>query len=154
MTKTEEGRWLTYEELAQKLGSSVPAARIMAVRRKFPRRTPNAYGERARVLVPENLEISRRRTGHVGATVRDTVSANHPAPNGHDLGHVAQAIEALREQLRITNDRADRAEQRGDAERTLRLVAEKRADAIRAEMDSRRDWSLPRRLRWAFGYEK
>ena len=153
MTKSEEGRWLTYEELAQKLGSSVPAARIMAVRRKFPRRTPNAYGERARVLVPENLDLSRRRKGHVGATVGDTAPAN-PAPNGHDQGYVAQAIEALREQLRVTNDRADRAEQRADAERLLRVEAEKRADAIRAEMDSRRDWSLPRRLRWAFGYEK
>jgi hypothetical protein len=36
----------------------------------------------------------------------------------------------------------------------LRLDAEKQTEAIRAEMDARREWSLGRRLRWAFGYAK
>src|SRR4051794_28825646 len=68
MAKSEEGRWLTYEELANELGCTVGAARILAVRRKYPRRIPNAYGERTRVLVPEKLQAPRHRRGHVGDT--------------------------------------------------------------------------------------
>jgi hypothetical protein len=137
MARLEEGQWLTYEELAQQLGCTVPAARILAVRRKYPRRIPNAYGERTRVLVPEKLNIPRRRGSRVRNTVRDTVEDTttvNPVQNGHDPPHVTQALEALREQFRLINGRADRAEQCADEERTLRIAAEKRADAAEVEI--------------------
>src|SRR3954453_10695904 len=45
-------RWLTYAEVGKLLGISIGAARQMARRHKWPRRTPNEYGAVARVLVP------------------------------------------------------------------------------------------------------
>src|SRR3954447_13952574 len=98
MPESEEGRWLTYEELAEQLGCSSKAARIWALRRGYPRRVPNAYGQRAQVLIPEKLEVSSRRrrnvAGTVGDAVGDIVDATPALTN-----HVAQAIELLREQL-------------------------------------------------------
>src|SRR3954447_12004730 len=49
-----EERWLTYAEVGELLGISTGAARQLARRHKWPRRTPNEYGAMARVLVPED----------------------------------------------------------------------------------------------------
>lgn len=149
MAQSDDGRWLTYEELAKELGSTVQAARILAVRRKYPRRIPNSYGERTRVLVPEKIEAPRRRKRIVGDTSGGTEPDSTPDNQAHAL--IEQALGSLREQLNLANERADRAERQAEHERLLRLDAEERAAAARAEMDARRDWSLKRRLRWAFG---
>ena len=131
MPESEEGRWLTYEELAEQLGCSSKAARIWALRRGYPRRVPNAYGQRAQVLIPEKLEVSSRRRGNVGGTVGDAVPpAVEATPASAD--HVTQAIELLREQLSTMRERIDRAEQRADQ-------AEERAAEERVRADRERE---------------
>jgi hypothetical protein len=60
MFEQEEGRWLTYAEAGQRLGISPEAVRQLARRRGWPRRTPNAYGGLATVLVPEDAPVRLR----------------------------------------------------------------------------------------------
>ena len=86
-------RWLTYAELASLLGRTPNAARMHAVRRRWPRRAPNMVGSPARVLVPE--------AALVPACATHTPARFDAQPNGaerpHDLVHV-RAIEVLSEQ--------------------------------------------------------
>ena len=49
-----EGRWLSYTEAAQLLGISSEALRSLARRHQWDRRSPNAIGGQAWVLVPED----------------------------------------------------------------------------------------------------
>jgi hypothetical protein len=138
MTESTEERWLTYAEAGEVLGISAQAARMFAKRHNWARRTPNAYGERAQVLVPIDAVVQPRaasyadRTGYVIADVQ-------PRPNGHDQVNDqanVRAIEVLNEQLGVANrqieaanQRADRAEQRADNER-------KRAELLQAQLAS------------------
>jgi hypothetical protein len=93
-------------------GISAQAALMVAKRRGWPRRFPNAYGERARVLMPDDAAVQPRTPTERG-TFADRMSGSL---NGERVNARAleQAIEALREQLGIANGRADRAEQRVD----------------------------------------
>jgi hypothetical protein len=179
MFESDEERWLTYAEAAQLLGISAAAARMLAKRRGWPRRTPNMYGDRARVLVPVDATVQPRsasyaeRSGHV-------ITGDREGPNGRDQVNVRaldQAITALQEQLEIANARASRAErlfdeERQRADRAERHLDEERkrvdelqtalADAVaaeritaaaaaglRTELERRCQWGLMRRLRWA-----
>jgi hypothetical protein len=123
MAKSEEGRWLTYEELAKELGCTVAAARILAVRRKYPRRIPNAYRERTRVLVPEKVELPRRRRGHNRDTVEHTETVD-PAPDSLDLAEAE--VRELQAKLATTEARL------GDAHATIDDLR-RRLDASDAE---------------------
>jgi hypothetical protein len=141
MTESDQGRWLTYAEAGALLGISAQAARMLAKRRGWARRTPNAYGDRAQVLVPSDAIVQPRspsdavRTGSV-------ITSDQPHANGHDQVNVRaleQAIEVLRDQLGVANRRgedeharADRAEERADR-------AECRADDERDRADRERD---------------
>jgi len=60
MPEPDEGRWLTYAEAGELLGVSSSAARMFAKRHGWARRTPNAYGERARVLVTAGANVQPR----------------------------------------------------------------------------------------------
>jgi hypothetical protein len=60
-----QGHWLSYRELAMMLGCTTNAARMHAVRRKWPRRASNRIGEPAHVLVPEDVVV-RGRAMRVG----------------------------------------------------------------------------------------
>ena len=55
--------WLTYRELADRLGVSHGAAKILAARRGWERQAPNKPGGPVRVLVPGDA-----RPGHTGHT--------------------------------------------------------------------------------------
>jgi hypothetical protein len=55
------GDWLTYRELAGRLGVSVEAARRRALRARWSRQSGN--DGKARVLLPEDYEIERRPDG-------------------------------------------------------------------------------------------
>jgi hypothetical protein len=99
-------RWLTYRELGELLGCTSNAARMHAQRRRWPKRAANRVGDPARVLVPENEAVRPRAMHGAPAFVAQ--------PNGHDAALVqthmqalAQAVEALREQLTIANRRID-----------------------------------------------
>jgi hypothetical protein len=100
------GEWLTYAEAGKRLGISAAAARQLSRRRGWQRRTPNAYGVQAQILVPEEAleqplqgNTDGDRTGH---NERDTSAA---------------AFALLARQLEREQDRADRAERLLEVER-------------------------------------
>ena len=113
--------WLTYSEAGKRLGISTAAARQLSRRRDWQRRTPNAYGIPATVLVPgEVLENASNtdavpqtdgvRTGHEQAYA-DGVRTGSVEPNANGL-HTAYelAVMALTEQLDRANHRIDSLE--------------------------------------------
>ena len=141
MPDGDQGRWLSYQELGELLRCTPNAARMHAVRRKWPRRSPNKIGDCARVLVPEDLNVQDRatnvhRTYDAPPNGRDKVvrPAQFDARAMHfstfDTHHVRAlegAVGALQEQLNIANQRADRAEQQSDTDR-------ERADRLHGEL--------------------
>jgi hypothetical protein len=116
MSEADQGRWLTYAEAGQLLGVSAQAVRMLAKRRGWSRRTPNAYGDRARVLVPDDANV-QPRSATERSTFADHMITDPNEPNGQERVNVRaleQAIEALsaqlgasREQLTIANRRID-----------------------------------------------
>jgi hypothetical protein len=78
-------RWMTYAEIAELLGISTGAARQLARRHKWPRRTPNEYGAVARVLVPPD-----RIPPEPAAPVRDTAGIR--TANGCDTASASVSL--------------------------------------------------------------
>jgi hypothetical protein len=116
MPEADQDRWLTYAEVGQLLGISASAARMHAKRRGWQRRSPNAIGARAMVLVPPDATVRP----HAGADRPPFVAHKVIEPNGADqvnVRAVSSAIAALREQLAIANERVARAELRAEADR-------------------------------------
>ena len=137
-----EERWLTYAEVGELLGISTGAARQLARRHKWPRRTPNEYGAMARVLVPKDrvpqiAGIARTPDGrdtNVYAVLpcassqdtrtadgRDTAGGRLPDVRGTEQTTVQvddqenllwTTLDVLRTALSAANERADRAERR------------------------------------------
>jgi hypothetical protein len=140
MSESDEERWLTYAEAGQLLGISSAAARMLAKRRGWPRRTPNMYGDRARVLVPDDADVQPRsplyaeRSAHV-------ITRDREEPNGGDQVNVRvleQVIGTLQNQLTIANERVDRSDERADrAERHLE-EERRRVDEERRRVDELR----------------
>jgi hypothetical protein len=60
MVDTEVGSWLTYAEAAALLGCTPEAVRQRARRHEWSRRTPNAYGGQAQILVPDDADVRPR----------------------------------------------------------------------------------------------
>jgi hypothetical protein len=161
MSEGDEGRWVSYIELAAMLNVSASAARMHAVRRRWPRRSPNAIGGRAMVLVPADVAVQPRATGEQRTFDARMVTE----PNGPDQANnaISSAIAALREQLVTANQwaqaergRADRAERYLEELRTAladavaaERIAAGEASALRAAADARRSQGLLRRLREA-----
>src|SRR6516225_4953599 len=58
---SDRERWLPYAEAGELLGITSAAARMLAKRRGWARRMPNAYGDRAHVLVPADA-VARSRS--------------------------------------------------------------------------------------------
>jgi hypothetical protein len=178
MASDDIGEWLTYAEAGKRFGISPAAARQLSRRRGWQRRTPNAYGLAAQILVPADALIAPS----------DGVRTAHDTGNGeHRTEETASAL-LLAEAERKRADRAERLfdEERQRADRAERHLEEERrrvdegrkrvdelrtsvielqtalADAVaaeriaagevaalRAEADRRRDWGLLRRLHWA-----
>jgi len=116
MLESDQDRWLTYAEAGALLGISAQAGRMLAKRRGWERRTPNAYGDRAQVLVPAEA-IVRPRSASFGVRTGSVITSDQSSPNGHDHPNVQvfeQAIGVLRDQLGAANRRADRAEEKAD----------------------------------------
>ena len=61
VSDSDRERWLTYAEVGELLGITSAAARMLAKRRGWARRMPNAYGDRAHVLVPADA-VARSRS--------------------------------------------------------------------------------------------
>src|SRR5690348_4197834 len=108
---SDDGRWLTYAELAELRGISKASATRMSFRYKWRRQAGNDGS--VRVFVPP--------------------SALHGKPNGNDMEAMAAAIEAVtvafRDQVEAERKRADAAEARADR-------ADQRADALQSRLDA------------------
>ena len=116
MPDGDQGRWLSYVELGELLGCTANAARMHAVRRKWPRRASNRIGGAAHVLVPEGAVVRSSAT-HADAPCDVLVRPNGRAASGAQSGTLQairaleSAVEGLREQFTREHDRAERAEQ-------------------------------------------
>jgi hypothetical protein len=163
----DDSQWLTYAEAGQRLGISPEAVRQLARRRGWPRRTPNAYGGLATVLVPDDAPV-RLRPGVDGgqpAYERRTterpltsfVRADDSDVRAFEAADVILLIREtmeglvtpLREQLDRERVRADRAESALADALTAERIASGHAAALRAEADARRSQGLLRRLQEA-----
>jgi hypothetical protein len=146
--ESDQNRWLTYAEVGRLLGISPSAARMHAKRRGWQRRSPNAIGAHAMVLVPDHVAVQPRAVAEQRTFVAHMVNE----PNGVDQANVqaiSAAIEALREQLTIANERAERAELRAEADRARidelqAALAEERRRVIEILTGRRSGW----RRRW------
>ena len=139
-----QGRWLSYRELGELLGCTANAARMHAVRRKWPRRAPNRIGDCARVLVPVDLVVQRRMTHDAALFVTqpsgpEQVHLRAPIDAHEMLGMIRETVETLvaplREQIEAERIRADRERDRADQ-------AEQRFAALLAQQ------RVPRRRWW------
>jgi hypothetical protein len=73
---SETEQWLSYAEAGERLGIAAQAVRHLARRRGWARRTPNAYGDRALVLVrvertERRLDEERARADHAERRLAD-----------------------------------------------------------------------------------
>jgi hypothetical protein len=122
MASDEAGEWLTYAEAGKRLGISPAAARQLSRRRGWQRRTPNAYGVAAQILVPAEAPTAPsdgvRTANERGDGKRGTEEATF----------ASLLIEAERK-------RADRAERLFDEERQRADRAEGHLEEERKRVD-------------------
>jgi hypothetical protein len=129
MPEEDQGRWLSYQELGDVLGCTSNAARMHAVRRKWPRRASNTIGELARVRVPEDVVVRPRATH---AVEQCDAQCNAPVPaNGHTAFDAQIMLQAIRETVEALvtplREQLDHERKRADAERV-------RADSIEVDL--------------------
>jgi hypothetical protein len=118
MDAGEDGRWMTYAELAEARGIDHQSARRLASRLKWQRQTDNQ--QIVRVYVPAaRAEPGRRQ--------RD-MTADHP----RDL---SRAISALETAVASLTERAEAAEKRADQAEIRMEWAENRADQAEERSD-------------------
>jgi hypothetical protein len=159
MSESEGERWLTYVEAGRLLGISPGAARMYAKRHGWPHRTPNMFGDRARVLVPAEASVQPRP-----AAYPEPITHVQPEVNNRDQVNAEAftiAITALHQQLERERDRVDRAERLLDEVRhqndelrealadavAAERIAAGQAAALRSADDARRSRRLLQRLR-------
>jgi hypothetical protein len=107
------GQWLTYRDLAERLGISVEAAQQKARRGRWQRRDSN--DGRRLVLVPyEALDtptIPAKISSTIPATVYPTIPPVLPAPVAPAVHGGADHVEALIDELRQRSSAAEAREQ-------------------------------------------
>jgi predicted RNase H-like nuclease (RuvC/YqgF family) len=118
---------LTYDDLAERLGITRNAARVLAQRRKWGRYTSQDDGK-ARVRVPED-ELARLGARH------GEHDAEHVPP--HDVPQVNGEIEALKAHVQTLRELLDQQSAAHAAERTQLQdeLQEARAEADHAKSD-------------------
>jgi hypothetical protein len=165
MDSDQGGQWLTYAEAGRRFGVSPEAARQLAKRRGWQRRTPNEPNETARILVPDDAYVRPRTpvNGVSPPSMPPTMNGLDRVVEAENVRGVELAISTLSAQLERERSRVDRAERLLDEERErggkleaslsdaigAERIAAGEACALRAELDRRREWKLLRRLRWA-----
>lgn len=158
MPDSDDGRWLTYAEAGQLLGVSSEAARQMARRKGWPRRTPNERGAVAHIQVPADLGTVRPRTAinggrtpvDLGTNGSRSVADERPDATPDILRTVQATVELLmmpiREQLDRERQRADEERGRADRERERADRAERRITELQSDLNRRTP--DPPRTRW------
>jgi hypothetical protein len=94
-------RWMTYAEIAELLGISTGAARQLARRHKWPRRTPNEYGAVAHVLVPPD-----RIPPEPAAPVQNTTGVRTEKGRDTTLSSVSLSVVAVGAETAPVSDTA------------------------------------------------
>jgi hypothetical protein len=161
MVDVNGSRWLTYAAAGELLGLTPEAVRQRARRQKWPKRTPNMYGDLATILVPEDARVRPRPALPGVHTAFDQGTSTPPAIGDYraDMDLVRafdRAIAALQDQLERESTRAEHAEHQVEAlhadltdARTAQRIASANAAFLLSVEDERRRWTLWRRLRWA-----
>ena len=176
MPDSDEERWLTYAEAGELLGISSEAARAIARRNHWPRRTPNRPGGFAQVQMPADRFSVRTRPaltdgqmpvadGHSALTDgqidrRPTVTngVDQPVTDPDALRSAVRtlenAVDGLRDQLAVANRRVDEERQRVEHERTrvtdaqaAERIARDEAAGLRTRFDQLQARGLWARLR-------
>jgi hypothetical protein len=119
----QDGRWLTYAELAAIRGIGRASAVKLVQRERWPRSSGNDRARTVRVLVPPDwLAPAKERPASSDAPA---MSGEYPGMMAGALAALEDAVAGLRGQLDVANARAERAEARADALRD-------RADELQA----------------------
>jgi hypothetical protein len=129
MADGSAGAWLTYKECGLRFGVSTAAARQMSRRRGWQRRTPNAYGARAEILVPADALPA------AAPAAQDAVQTPHEQVNG--VQGPTAAIAFLERENALLRDTIDDLRKRLDAETEER----RRLTLALVELQRRGFWS-------------
>jgi hypothetical protein len=146
---SRNGQWLTYRDLAERLGISVEAAQQKARRGRWSRREGN--DGRRLVLVPYEAMGVPTIPGTTPPTMPDTIPPAVPAPAFPAVHGVSDHAEALidelrqraaaaeaREQASLARFDQERQEVRQEVER-VRLAAERLQGELETERQHARD---------------
>jgi hypothetical protein len=115
------GDWLTYRELADRLGVSVEAARRRALRARWAKQAGN--DGRSRVLLPDDYDVDRRPDGAPDA--RPDALGEKSVPSGRLVAALEAHVETLKAQLAAAEARASAADVRAvdEAAKTAQAIA-------------------------------
>ncbi len=129
------GEWLTYAELAKRLGTSTGAARVRAQRRRWKRQVGN--DGLAKVFVPEDEELCPARAPNVRPHDPPDVprTYTHEAELLKRLGELQGELAALAQRLATAEGRAGAAEAQVEGLRAVLEVERRQAGELRAERD-------------------
>jgi hypothetical protein len=134
------GDWLTYRELAVRLGVSVEAARRRALRARWVKQAGN--DGKSRVLLPDDYEIDRRPDG--APDVRPDAAREKSAQSTHLIAALEAHVETLKAQLAAAEGRAAASDARASEEsaKTAQAIQafEQLAQRLEELAQARRPW--------------
>jgi chromosome segregation ATPase len=132
---SDDGRWLTYDELAQIRGISRPSAERLVLRNRWRRQRDNQRV--VRILVPLD-RLSDDTSDHASADTSADVSSDVSGA----IGAFEAALEAIKSahagEISALRERAETAERRAEAADTDRRAAQVRADQAMRDRDAER----------------
>jgi hypothetical protein len=132
---SDDGRWLTYDELAQIRGISRPSAERLVLRNRWRRQRDNQRV--VRILVPLD-RLSEDTSDHASADTSADVSSDVSGA----IGAFEAALEAIKSahagEISALRERAETAERRAEAADTDRRAAQVRADQAMRDRDAER----------------
>jgi chromosome segregation ATPase len=140
---SDDGRWLTYDELAQIRGISRPSAERLVLRNRWRRQRDNQRV--VRILVPLD-RLSDDTSDHASADTSADVSSDVSGAVEVFEAAAVEVFEAALEAIKFAHageisalrERAETAERRAEAADTDRRAAQVRADQAERERDTER----------------
>ena len=134
---SSDGKWLTYQQLAEARRISKPSAIRLVMRRHWRRQRDN---ERVvRVLVPHAMLEPDQAPYDESDDQSDDASYDASSITAGALAALENAIAALREQLDAASFRADAERARADRAEAAIAGERARADALRERAEARAD---------------
>jgi hypothetical protein len=127
--------WLTYSDLAERLGVSSEAARQKAIRHRWPRRTANDGKAQVRVDIEDVKATMPVRRPKDDPPPDGRPTPDDPLSNPQVLAALGAHIETLKAMVTKAESIADRERERADSERLRADKEQARADAERTRAD-------------------